>query len=43
MDFTVHKIESNKIKFEGIEIDIPNHLSNLKDKKILLTSSCNQT
>ena len=24
-------IDSNKIKFEGIEIDIPKHLSNLKD------------
>jgi glycerol transport system ATP-binding protein len=29
-------IESNKIKFEGIEIDAPNHLSNLKDKNFNL-------
>ena len=29
-------IDSNKIKFEGIEIDIPNHLSNLKDKNFNL-------
>jgi len=29
-------IDSNKIKFEGIEIDAPNHLSNLKDKNFNL-------
>ena len=29
-------IISNKIKFEGIEIDVPNHLSNLKDKNFNL-------
>ena len=29
-------IDSNKIKFEGIEIDVPNHLSNLKDKNFNL-------
>jgi glycerol transport system ATP-binding protein len=29
-------MESNKIKFEGIEIDIPNHLSNLKDNNFNL-------
>ena len=29
-------VESNKIKFEGIEIDIPNHLSNLKDNNFNL-------
>ena len=29
-------IESNKIKFEGIEIDIPNHLSNLNDNNFNL-------
>ena len=25
-------IDSNKIKFEGIEVDVPNHLNNVKDK-----------
>ena len=29
-------IDSNKIKFEEIEIDVPNHLSNLKDKNFNL-------
>ena len=29
-------IISNKIKFEGIEMDVPNHLSNLKDKNFNL-------
>ena len=29
-------IDSNKIKFEGIEIDIPKHLSNFKDKNFNL-------
>ncbi len=29
-------IDSNKIKFEGIEIDAPNHLSSLKDKNFNL-------
>ena len=29
-------IDSNKIKFAGIEIDAPNHLSNLKDKNFNL-------
>ena len=29
-------IDSNKVKFEGIEIDVPNHLSNLKDKNFNL-------
>ena len=29
-------IDSNKIKFEGIEIDVPNHLSNLKVKNFNL-------
>ena len=29
-------IDSNKIKFEGIEVDVPNHLSNLKDKNFNL-------
>ena len=29
-------IDSNKIKFEGIEVDVPNHLNNVKDKNFNL-------
>jgi glycerol transport system ATP-binding protein len=36
MNILKANIESNKIKFEGIEIDIPNHLSSLKDKNFNL-------
>ena len=34
--FLTANIDSNKIKFEGIEIDIPNHLSYLKDNNFNL-------
>ena len=36
MNILKTNIDSNKIKFEGIEIDIPNHLSNIKDKNFNL-------
>ena len=36
MNILKANIESNKIRFEGIEIDIPNHLSSLKDKNFNL-------
>jgi glycerol transport system ATP-binding protein len=36
MNILKTNIESNKIRFEGIEIDIPNHLSSLKDKNFNL-------
>ncbi len=36
MNILTANIESNKIKFEGIEIDIPNHLSYLKDNNFNL-------
>jgi glycerol transport system ATP-binding protein len=29
-------MDSNKIKFEGIEVDAPNHLNNVKDKNFNL-------
>ena len=36
MNILKANIESNKIKFEGIEGEIPNHLSNIKDKNFNL-------
>ncbi|MDC1080190.1 ABC transporter ATP-binding protein [Candidatus Pelagibacter sp.] len=36
MNILKTNIDSNKINFEGIEIDIPNHLSNIKDKNFNL-------
>ena len=36
MNIVKASIESNKIKFEGIEVQIPNHLSNLKIKNFNL-------
>ena len=36
MNILYANIDSNKIKFEGIEIGIPNHLSNLKDNNFNL-------
>ena len=36
MNILKANIQSNKIRFEGIEIDIPNHLSSLKDKNFNL-------
>lgn len=36
MNILKANIEFNKIRFEGIEIDIPNHLSSLKDKNFNL-------
>ncbi len=36
MNILKANIDSNKIKFEGIEIDIPNHLNNFKDNNFNL-------
>src|SRR6056300_455207 len=36
MNILQANMDSNKIKFEGIEIDIPNHLSKIKDKNFNL-------
>ena len=36
MNILSANIDLNKIMFEGIEIDLPNHLSNLKDKSFNL-------
>ena len=36
MNILKANMESNKIKFEGIEIDIPNHLNNVKDNNFNL-------
>jgi len=36
MNILQAEIDSNKIKFEGIEVDIPNHLNDLKDKNFNL-------
>jgi len=36
MNILQAEIDSNKIKFEGIEVDIPNHLKDLKDKNFNL-------
>ncbi len=36
MNILKANIDSNKIKFEGIEIDIPNHLNNVKDNNFNL-------
>ena len=42
MNILKANIESNKIRFEGIEIDIPNHLSSLKDKNFVRLNSFNE-
>ena len=36
MNILQANIDSSKIKFEGIEVDIPNHLNNVKDKNFNL-------
>ena len=36
MNILYANIDSNKIKFEGIEVDVPNHLNNVKDKNFNL-------
>ncbi len=36
MNILYANIDLNKIKFEGIEVDVPNHLNNLKDKNFNL-------
>ena len=36
MNILSANIDSNKIKFEGIEVDVPNHLNNVKDKNFNL-------
>ena len=36
MNILCANIDSNKIKFEGIEVDVPNHLNNVKDRNFNL-------
>ena len=36
MNILQANIDSNKIKFEGIDVDVPNHLNNFKDKNFNL-------
>jgi glycerol transport system ATP-binding protein len=36
MNILQANIDSNKIKFEGIDVDVPNHLNNVKDKNFNL-------
>ena len=36
MNILQANMDSNKIKFEGIEVDVPNHLNNVKDKNFNL-------
>jgi glycerol transport system ATP-binding protein len=36
MNILQANIDTNKIKFEGIEVDVPNHLNNVKDKNFNL-------
>jgi glycerol transport system ATP-binding protein len=36
MNILQANMDSNKIKFEGIEVDVPNHLKNVKDKNFNL-------